>query len=167
MYDKRGAMRRENIGGESICPKGSLDIGRNLFCVPWCWMDEPVDSPICPGVSPFLWIFPFELPHKSDCPQICINVQPFIEIEQYPIIKGLKTHRTQEYKYPHIPGQTQGISAKLFCKHSQVAFMPYWVVLKDERRTSNVQSRKGVKKQTSIWIKSFWDSAAWASPWFG
>jgi len=32
-----------------------------------------------------------------------------------------------------------GISAKLFCKHSQVAFMPYGVVLKDERRTSNIE----------------------------
>ena len=29
----------------------------------------------------------------------------------------------------------------LLCKHSQVAFMPYGVGLKDERRTSNVQRR--------------------------
>ncbi len=31
------------------------------------------------------------------------------------------------------------ISAKLLCKRSQVAFMPYRVVLKDERRTSNIE----------------------------
>ena len=41
----------------------------------------------------------------------------------------------------------EDISANLFCKHSQVTFMPYGVVLKDERRTSNVQHR--MKKQTS------------------
>jgi len=28
-----------------------------------------------------------------------------------------------------------GISAKLFCKRSQVTFMPYGIVLKDEHRT--------------------------------
>jgi len=33
------------------------------------------------------------------------------------------------------------ISAKLFCKCSYIAFMPYWLVSKDERRTSNVQRR--------------------------
>ncbi|MCK4467687.1 MAG: hypothetical protein KAU60_04975, partial [Desulfobacterales bacterium] len=33
------------------------------------------------------------------------------------------------------------ISAKLFCKRSQVAFMPYGVVLKDERPTSNIERR--------------------------
>ena len=32
------------------------------------------------------------------------------------------------------------------CKHSQVTFMPYGVVLKDERPTSNIQHR--MKKQT-------------------
>ncbi len=37
------------------------------------------------------------------------------------------------------------ISAKLFCKHSQVTFIPYGVVSKDERRTSNIE----LKKQTS------------------
>jgi hypothetical protein len=31
------------------------------------------------------------------------------------------------------------ISAGLFCKHSQVTFMPYRLSFKDERRTSNVQ----------------------------
>ncbi len=31
------------------------------------------------------------------------------------------------------------IGTKLFCKHSQVAFMPYGAVLKDERRTSNIE----------------------------
>jgi hypothetical protein len=31
------------------------------------------------------------------------------------------------------------ISAKLFCKNSQVAFMPYGAGLKDERPTSNIQ----------------------------
>ena len=36
-------------------------------------------------------------------------------------------------------GQGRGISAKLFCKHSQVAFMPYGVVLKDEHRTSDIE----------------------------
>ena len=33
------------------------------------------------------------------------------------------------------------ISAKLFCKHSQITFISYKVVLKDERRTSNAQRR--------------------------
>jgi hypothetical protein len=37
-----------------------------------------------------------------------------------------------------MPG-IMGISAKLFCKHSQVTFLPYRVVLKDERPTSNAQ----------------------------
>jgi hypothetical protein len=31
------------------------------------------------------------------------------------------------------------LGAKLFCNHSQVTFMPYKVVLKYERGTSNVQ----------------------------
>ena len=34
---------------------------------------------------------------------------------------------------------SHSISAKSFCKHSQVKFMPYRVVLKDEHRTSNVE----------------------------
>ena len=33
----------------------------------------------------------------------------------------------------------KGISAKLLCKHSQVAFMPYGLVSRDERRTSNIE----------------------------
>ena len=32
-----------------------------------------------------------------------------------------------------------GINAKLFCKHSQVRFMPYGIILKDEHRTSNIE----------------------------
>jgi hypothetical protein len=32
-------------------------------------------------------------------------------------------------------GGRSPISAKLFCKRSQVTFMPYGIVLKDERRT--------------------------------
>jgi hypothetical protein len=36
-------------------------------------------------------------------------------------------------------GVQSTISANLFCKHSQVTFVPYRVVLKDERRTSNIQ----------------------------
>jgi hypothetical protein len=40
-----------------------------------------------------------------------------------------------------LPGRRVGdyapISAKLFCKHSQVAFVPYGLGLQDERRTSN------------------------------
>jgi len=34
-------------------------------------------------------------------------------------------------------GKKSSISGKLFCKHSQDTFMPYRVVLADERRTSN------------------------------
>ncbi len=33
------------------------------------------------------------------------------------------------------------ISSNLFCRHSQGTFTPYRVVLKDERRTSNIQHR--------------------------
>ena len=33
------------------------------------------------------------------------------------------------------------ISAKLFCKRSQVTFIPYGIVLKDERPTSNIEHR--------------------------
>jgi hypothetical protein len=40
------------------------------------------------------------------------------------------------------------ISAKLFCKRSQVAFMPYGVILKDERRTSNIERPTSNEKQT-------------------
>ena len=41
------------------------------------------------------------------------------------------------------------ISAKLFCKRSQVTFMPYGIVLKDERRTSNIERPTSNEKQTS------------------
>ncbi len=43
-------------------------------------------------------------------------------------------------------GRSGPISAKLFCKHSQVAFMPDGVVLKDERPTEN---RLNVEHRTS------------------
>ena len=48
-----------------------------------------------------------------------------------------------------IPIGSKRLSPKLFCKHSQVTFMPYGVILKMnvEHRTSNVQHR--IKKQTS------------------
>jgi len=46
-------------------------------------------------------------------------------------------------------GTLEDISAKLFCKHSQVTFMPYGVVLKDERRTSNIERPTSNEKQTS------------------
>jgi len=40
--------------------------------------------------------------------------------------------------FPSLDGRgLRGISAQLFCKHSQVTFMPYGVVLKDERSTLN------------------------------
>ncbi len=41
------------------------------------------------------------------------------------------------------------ISVNLFCKHSQVTFMPYRVVLKDERPTSNIERPTSNEKQTS------------------
>jgi hypothetical protein len=41
------------------------------------------------------------------------------------------------------------ISAKLFCKNLQVAFMPYGVGLKGERPTSNIQLPTSNEKQTS------------------
>ncbi len=46
-------------------------------------------------------------------------------------------------------GRRAPISAKLFGKHSQVAFIPYGVVLKDERLTSNIERPTSNKKQTS------------------
>ena len=42
-----------------------------------------------------------------------------------------------------------GISAKLFCKRSQVTFMPYGIVLKDEHRTSNVERPTSNEKRIS------------------
>jgi len=36
-------------------------------------------------------------------------------------------------------GMPTPISAKLFCKRSQVTFMSYGIVLKDERPTSNIE----------------------------
>jgi hypothetical protein len=53
-----------------------------------------------------------------------------------------------------------GISAKLFCKHSQIAFMPYGVVLKDERRTSNIE-RPTSNKKTNIQYRTFNHAKAW------
>ena len=50
---------------------------------------------------------------------------------------------------PFIP-----ISAKLFCKHSQVAFMPYGVVLKDERLhlfSFNIRSAGGGQVLARLW----------------
>ena len=43
----------------------------------------------------------------------------------------------------------KGISATLFCKCSHVAFMPYGVVLKDKRPTSNIE-RPTSNKKTNI-----------------
>ncbi len=48
------------------------------------------------------------------------------------------------------------ISAKLFCKHTQVAFMPYGVILKDERPTSNIE-RPTSNEKTNIQSKTFND----------
>ena len=48
-----------------------------------------------------------------------------------------------------IPQGLDPISAKLFCKHSQLIFMSYKVVLKDERRTSNIERPTSNEKQTS------------------
>lgn len=41
------------------------------------------------------------------------------------------------------------LSAKLFYTHSQVTFIPYGVVLKDERRTLNIERRTSNEKQIS------------------
>ncbi len=41
-------------------------------------------------------------------------------------------------------------SARLFCKHSQVIFMPDTVVLKDEHRTSNVEHRIMMSLRSAI-----------------
>ncbi len=46
------------------------------------------------------------------------------------------------------------ISAKLFCKCSRVAFMPYGVVLKDERRTSNIE-RPTSNENTNTQYRTF------------
>ncbi len=56
------------------------------------------------------------------------------------------------------PGRAHStpISAKLFCKHSQVTFMPYGVVLKDERRTSNIE-RPTSNKKTNVQYRTFSD----------
>ena len=44
-------------------------------------------------------------------------------------------------KLSHCPAGEPPISAKLFCKHSQITFISLRVVLKNEHRTSNVQRR--------------------------
>ena len=41
---------------------------------------------------------------------------------------------------------TLPISAKIFCKRSKVAFMPYGAVLKDEHPTSNERTISGLDK---------------------
>jgi hypothetical protein len=51
--------------------------------------------------------------------------------------------------------EAEGKGAKLFCKHSQVAFMPYGVDLKDERRTSNIELK------TNIQYRTFNHAKAW------
>jgi hypothetical protein len=59
-------------------------------------------------------------------------------------------------------GQGRGapVSTKLFSKHSQVAFMPYGVVLEDERPTSNIE-RPTSNKKTNIQDRTFNHAKAW------
>jgi hypothetical protein len=52
------------------------------------------------------------------------------------------------------------ISAKLFSKHSLIAFIPYGVVLKDERPTSNIEHPTSNKK-TNIQYRTFNHATAW------
>ena len=54
----------------------------------------------------------------------------------------------------------RAISVKLFCKQSQVAFMPYGVVLKDERPTSNIE-RPTSNEKTNIQYRTFNHAKAW------
>ena len=55
------------------------------------------------------------------------------------------------------PPSLNPISAKLFCKRSQVAFMPSGVVFKDERRTSNIERPTSNEKPMSNfeWLFAF------------
>ena len=46
------------------------------------------------------------------------------------------------------------MSAKLFCKRSQIAFIPYVVVLKDEHRTSNIE-RPTSNEKTKTQYRTF------------
>ena len=52
-------------------------------------------------------------------------------------------------------GRDRGISAKLFCKHSQLTFIPYEVVLKDERPTSNKKQTSNTEHSTTISFHPF------------
>jgi hypothetical protein len=52
MDDKRGAMMRENINSEPMLVYGFLNFGRGLLGIPWRGMDESMDGPLFPGVSP-------------------------------------------------------------------------------------------------------------------
>jgi hypothetical protein len=45
--------------------------------------------------------------------------------------------------------KSMAISAELFCKYSQVKFLPKGFVLKDEHRTSNIERPTSNEKQTS------------------
>ncbi len=68
--------------------------------------------------------------------------------DQYPAnaVQGSKGFIVDTSK---VAAGSRGISAKLFCKRSQVTFMSYKVVLKDERRTSNIERPTSNEKQTS------------------
>ena len=62
-------------------------------------------------------------------------------------------------------GAHSPISAKLFCKRSQIAFMPYGVVLKDERPTTRGRSvlqiiLKSNKKTNTKWKTKVQGSSA-------
>ena len=52
MNDERGAMMREDINSESMLVYVFLDFGRGLLRIPWRGMDESMDGPLFPGVSP-------------------------------------------------------------------------------------------------------------------
>ncbi len=64
------------------------------------------------------------------------------------IQKTAHSHTEQEYEKLKDQGLPH-ISAKLFCKHSQVTFIPYGIVLKDERRTSNIERPTSNEKRIS------------------
>ena len=90
MYDQGDTVIGKDICSQSVPVDPSLDIRPRLLCVPWCGMDEPVYGPVSPGVPPFLWKFLLEPPHPLNGPEVCLNIEAFIQVSQYPIVKGLK-----------------------------------------------------------------------------
>jgi len=91
MYDQGDAVIGKNIRSQSVPVDPFLDIRPCLLRVPRRGMDESMDGPICPGVAPSVRELLLKPSHKLNCPEIHLNVEPFIEVVQYPVVKRFKT----------------------------------------------------------------------------